>query len=250
MSFIIALHDDKICIHGVSMNFEELRTVSAEHNITLTDEMIAQLERYAVLLQEWNEKINLTAIKEPAAVVEKHFCDCLMPLSSGLIRGKTADIGSGAGFPGLVWKIADPSLSVVLVEPTGKRCRFLSTVIDDLNLTDIHVVNLRSEEYVKDARSSFDTVTARAVAELRLLSELCIPLVKKGGIFAAMKGPGGEAEAEEAAHALKVLGASVDSIQKITLPSGDERTNLFFRKVSDTPEQYPRNYGRMKKKPL
>ncbi len=237
-------------ITGGQMRITELPDICRETGIDLTAEMTQQFSRYMELLMEWNEKINLTAIKEPQEIAEKHFYDCLLPLSSGKISGRTADVGSGAGFPGLVWKIARPDLEMVLIEPTGKRCTFLNTVIRDLHLEGIEVVNERSEDYVRDQRESFDTVTARAVANLRVLSELCVPLVRRGGLFVPMKGSSAKQEAEEAKHAMKVLGVTVEYVQETSLPNGDPRINLFLRKTANTPPEYPRHYGRIKKQPL
>ena len=235
---------------GGIMGIAELLDNCAEIGIELNQDQIAQFETYMNLLIEWNQKINLTAIDEPEEIVEKHFYDCILPLSSGLIQGRCADVGSGAGFPGIVFKIAKPDLDLVLIEPTGKRCNFLKHVISELGLKNITVVNERSEDYVRKQRESFDTVSARAVANLSVLAELCVPLVKKGGVFAPMKGSAGEEEAENAKHAMKVLGASLEKTQRLKLPCGDERINLFYRKTANTPPEYPRNYGRIKKQPL
>lgn len=232
------------------MSIEELIQNCRNIGIDLDGETVGKLETYMNLLIEWNEKINLTAIKEPEEIIEKHFYDCILPLSSGLINGRCADVGSGAGFPGLVWKIVKPELEIVLIEPTGKRCTFLNTVIRELGLNGISVVNQRSEDYVRKERGAFDTVTARAVANLPVLAELCVPLVRKNGIFAAMKGSAGEDEASKAVHAMNILGACLETVQKTSLPSSDERVNLFYRKSADTPPEYPRNYGRIKKQPL
>lgn len=232
------------------MRITDLPDICRQSGIEIDDGQIKQFGRYMELLMEWNEKINLTAIREPEEIVEKHFYDCLLPLALGRIGGRTADIGSGAGFPGLVWKIANPELSMVLVEPTGKRCTFLKTVISELGLQNIEVVNQRSEDYVREARESFDVVTARAVANLRVLCELCVPLVRKGGLFVPMKGSSAKEEAAEAAHAMKVLGCTVEAIQETNLPSGDIRNNIFCRKTANTPPEYPRHYGRIKKQPL
>lgn len=232
------------------MDFTTLVTECRINGIEMDQTAVSKLEVYMDLLREWNEKINLTAITEPEEIIEKHFFDCVLPLSENLIHGRTADVGSGAGFPGIVWKIVKPDLSMVLIEPTGKRCTFLNAVIRQLELNDIRVVNERSEDFVKQEREAFDTVSARAVANLRVLSELCLPLVRKGGIFAAMKGSAGTEEAQSAQHAMKILGASLEKVQECTLPSGDSRVNLFYRKKADTPPEYPRNYGRIKKQPL
>lgn len=232
------------------MRINELSEICENNGLNLDSAQLRQLETYMNLLTEWNEKINLTAITEPEEIIEKHFYDCILPLSEGKISGRTADVGSGAGFPGLVWKIVRPDLDVVLIEPTGKRCTFLNTVIRELGLSGIEAVNERSEDYVRGNRESFDTVTARAVANLRVLSELCVPLVKKGGVFVPMKGSAAEEEAKAAVHAMKILGASLESVQKTSLPNGDPRINLFYRKTANTPPEYPRNYGRIKKQPL
>ena len=208
------------------------------------------LTQYLELLLEWNQKMNLTAIKEPAEVVEKHFYDCLLPLSTGKITGTVCDVGSGAGFPSVVWKIADPSLDVTIVEPTGKRCLFLQEVIRRLGLSGIRVCNERAEDHVKENREKYDVVTARAVASLPILAELCIPLVRKGGLFAAMKGAKGAEEASSAERAMKILGAEQEPLQNCQLHGGDVRINLYYRKTAKTPPQYPRNYAQIKKKPL
>lgn len=232
------------------MTSEEFTAKCAEKNIVISPEMNTLFEAYLSLLQEWNQKINLTAITDRGEIIEKHFYDCILPLTVEDIHGKTADVGSGAGFPGLVWKIVRPDLDITLIEPTGKRCSFLQTVIDELHLKNIRVVNERAEEHAKKHRESYDVVTARAVANLRVLSELCVPLVRKDGLFIAMKGMRGEEEAKEAEHAMDVLGAVKEESQDTSLYSGDHRVNLFYRKVRNTPAAYPRNYGQIKKKPL
>ena len=236
--------------HTEIMTIQELIEKAAELQISLSETQVKQLEQYAQLLVEWNEKMNLTAITEHGEILEKHFYDSILPLGKGKIFGKVADVGTGAGFPGLVWKIVKPELDVSLIEPTGKRCTFLQEVINQLHLENIHVYNTRAEEQVKTDREMYDVVTARAVANLRVLSELCIPLVKVNGLFLAMKGVQGNAEAKEAEHATKVLGVELEETQDTSLYTGDMRVNLYYRKLSHTPQQYPRNYGQIKKKPL
>lgn len=231
------------------MRIEELEEKCREKDILLNDKQKNQLLLYAEILKTWNEKMNLTTITEKEEVIEKHFYDSILPLFDMEISGSVCDVGTGAGFPGVVWKIVKPDLSVTLVEPTGKRCTFLKEVISQLHLTDISVCNVRSEEHVIQYRERYDVVTARAVANLRLLSELCIPLVKENGLFIALKGMKGDEEKEEAKHASDILGCVLEKEVKYSLPSGD-RVNLYYRKVRRTPEKYPRNYGQMKKKPL
>ncbi|MGN1389158.1 MAG: 16S rRNA (guanine(527)-N(7))-methyltransferase RsmG [Bulleidia sp.] len=232
------------------MTLEELRQKAGELGISLTEEMLSQLSQDAVLLREWNEKMNLTAITEPEEVYQKHFLDCLIPLSEAEIHGTVCDVGSGAGFPGIIWAIARPDLKLVLLEPTGKRVAFLNEVISQLMLENVIAVNERAEDYARKHRESFDAVTARAVAPLPILAELCIPLLKKNGVFVAMKGSRGREEAEDAGHAVSVLGAEKEKIVDTSLESGDLRTNLIYRKVKSTPAEYPRPYARIHKKPL
>ena len=231
------------------MTPEEFVNECKKLNITITNEMLDQLNQYADLLKEWNAKMNLTAIDEKEEVFEKHFYDSILPLNED-IKGNIADVGTGAGFPGVVWKIVRPDLRVALVEPTGKRCKFLETVIEQLNLKDITVYNERSEEHVQHHREEYDVVTARAVANLRVLSELCIPLVKKGGIFLTMKGSHGDIEVQEAKHATDVLGVKLVKREETSLTNGDPRQIFTFLKIKNSPEMYPRNYGQIKKKPL
>ena len=208
------------------------------------------LRQYLELLCEWSGKMNLTAIKDPEEILEKHFIDSILPLTQTEISGSAADVGTGAGFPGLVWKIVKPELRMTLIEPTEKRCRFLREVIHTLNLTDIEVVNMRAEDYAKDHRESFDVVTARAVANLNVLCELCIPLVRIGGKFIAMKGAQALEEKDAAQKAAETLGARFADAVSASLPKGDTRISLIYIKDKATPAKYPRNYGQIKKKPL
>lgn len=231
------------------MTIEELTEQCRMAGTELTEEMQRQLLCYADLLKEWNKKMNLTAITEREEVLEKHFLDCILPLRALHDPGNICDVGSGAGFPGLVWQIVMPDSHVTLLEPTGKRCTFLKEVISRLGLRNAEVVNTRAEDFAAVRRQAFDAVTARAVANLNLLAELCVPLVRKGGLFIAMKGAHGSEEAAAAEHAMKELGCVLIGTMQERLPSG-ERVNLVYRKTEDTPLKYPRNYGQMKKKPL
>lgn len=231
------------------MTNEQLKDACTAMHMPLDNEQMAMLHTYAQMLANWNEKMNLTAITEEEEVNEKHFLDSILPLGDVHVLGNICDVGSGAGFPGLVWKIVRPDLTVTLLEPTGKRCTFLQAVIDELHLNEIKVINKRAEDFAKEKRENFDVVTARAVANLSLLSELCLPLVRPDGLFIAMKGLHGDEEAIAAEHAITILGGRKEAEYKHELPSG-ERINLVYRKVKKTPVMYPRNYGQMKKKPL
>lgn len=231
------------------MNRQEFQMLCEAKNIVINEHQYEQLLRYAQLLQEWNEKINLTAITNLDDIFIKHFYDSLLiaQYCSGL---KTlCDVGSGAGFPGLVLKIVLPDLKIDLVEPTLKRVNFLNLVISELNLTSIQVINKRMEDCV-ELKESFDIVTARAVAALPVLSELCLPFVKIGGYFIAMKGSSGEGELEVSKNALKILGGKVSFIHLETLPDGSTRINIPIQKVNASPSKYPRAYAQIKKKAL
>ena len=230
------------------MTKEEFVAYVTSSPFDLSQEQIEQFDEYCLLLQQWNEKMNLTAITETDEIYEKHFLDCLLSLSEE-VKGRVIDVGSGAGFPGVVWKIARPELEVVLLEPTGKRVTFLNEVIRKLNLKGITTVNERAEDYVSEARESFDVVTARAVANLPVLSELCLPLVKVGGCFLAMKGAAGKEEAEAARNAIRLLGGKTEAVEYLTL-NGAGRYNIRIRKEKATDLKYPRRYDRIKKKPL
>lgn len=231
------------------MNMQEFQMLCEAKNISISEHQLNQLSRYAQLLQEWNEKINLTAITGLEDIFIKHFYDSLL-IAPYCYEAKTlCDVGSGAGFPGLVLKIVLPELKITLVEPTLKRVNFLNLVISELNLKDISVLNKRMEDCI-ELKESFDIVTARAVAALPVLSELCLPFVRVNGFFIAMKGSSGEEELEVSKNALKVLGGNVSSVIKETLPDGSARINILIQKVRVSPSKYPRVYAQIKKKAL
>ena len=220
-----------------------------KNGIILNEYQQKQFEIYAALLTQWNQKMNLTAIKEENAVYEKHFLDSIYPLIDIPLQGKLCDVGAGAGFPSLPMKIVQPDLEVTIVEPLGKRITFLTHLCAELAL-DVKLVNARAEDYVKQKRESFDIVTARAVANLPMLSELCIPLVKKQGLFLAMKGAEGYHEQEEANHATACLGCTFLKGCENKLSDGSRRINLIYQKTKATPKQYPRAFAKIKKQPL
>ena len=232
------------------MTIAELKKETEKRGILLEDSFFEQCEKLAFLLKEWNAKFNLTAIDEPEEVYEKHILDSLIPLAHETIAGTAADVGSGAGFPGLVWAMALPETTFTLIEPTAKRCRYLEEAVRVLNLKNVQVVNKRAEEFAAKARETFDVVTARAVANLPVLSELCVPLVKTGGYFCALKGPQGSQEAEEASFALSRLGCASPKVIFDTLPNGEVRTIIHADKIRSTPKTYPRAYAQIKHKPL
>jgi len=231
------------------MNMLEFQMLCEAKKISISEHQYEQLSRYAQLLQEWNEKINLTAITDVDDIFVKHFYDSLLIANLCQSAKTLCDVGSGAGFPGLVLKIVLPDCDITLVEPTTKRVNFLNVVISELDLKKIRVINKRMEDCI-ELKESLDIVTGRAVASLPILSELCLPFVNLGGFFIAMKGSSGEDELELSKNALKVLGGKVASIYKEVLPEGSSRVNIVIQKVNASPSKYPRAYAQIKKKAL
>ncbi len=220
-------------------------------NITLTPAQLAQLDRYAALLVDYNRKVNLTAITAPEGIEDRHFVDSLIFAAQPEVAGRLADVGSGAGFPGVVAKIYKPDLALTLLEPTGKRLDFLRLLCAELGLTGVTFLKERAEEAArKPWRESFDVVCARAVAALPALCEYCLPLVRVGGTFLALKGPDAGAECDAAAHAITVLGGRLSDVRACTLPDGSARRLVICQKISQTPTKYPRGGGQIAKKPL
>ena len=209
----------------------------------------AQFATYLNRLVTVNQVMNLTAIVTPDEVYEKHFLDSCL-ISSTLQTGdKVADVGSGAGFPGVCLAILRDDIEVTLIEPTTKRSQFLSDLVLELGLKNVTVINDRAEN-LRDLRESYDVVTARAVAPLSILLELCVPLVKVGGLMIAMKGQKAILELEEAQHAIKMLHLSLLNADPVILPTAGLRYNLIFKKDLKTESMYPRAYNHIKKNPL
>ncbi len=228
---------------------KDFEQILSKHGFLLNDNQKQQFKVYAEMLKEWNQRMNLTAIDEENAVYEKHFLDSLLPLFDIDMKGTLCDVGAGAGFPSLPMKIMRPDLAVTIVEPLGKRITFLKAVCEQLQL-EAELINERAEDYVKMHREEYDVVTARAVANLPMLSELCIPLVKKQGIFLAMKGAGGFNEHRSADQAIQLLGCEWRNGYRHVLSDGSVRINLVYEKTTHTPKQYPRSFAQIKKHPL
>ena len=224
-----------------------------DYKITLSEEQISQLERYYELLCEWNEKINLTAITDPKGVAVKHFADSLSIFNYINVpqNARVIDVGTGAGFPGLVLKIARPDIKLTLLDSLQKRLNFLQVVCNELNL-DSRLIHSRAEEGGQDLdlRESFDLVVSRAVAQLNILSEYCIPYVRLSGSFVAFKGDA-DGEIKSAKKAIGILGGKINNTFKFELPfEGGGRTLVEIEKESPTPDKYPRQNGKIKSKPL
>ena len=229
-----------------------LYDLSKKINIELKEEQISKFLLYKNLLQEWNEKINLTAIVEDEEIILKHFIDSLTIIEFIEDNNSIIDVGTGAGFPGIPIKIANENTKITLLDSLNKRLNFLNKVIDDCGLKDISTVHGRAEDVGnnKDYREKYDIATARAVANLSTLTELCLPFVKIGGRFIAMKGSSIE-ELEEAKKAIEILGGEVEKTVKITLPNSDiERNIIIIKKIKSTPKGYPRKAGIPANKPL
>lgn len=239
------------------IEFESFRTLFAQFGMEITHEMYSCFERYAELLCERNEQVNLTAITDPEGIAVKHFFDSVYPFTMiDVPHGtKLIDVGTGAGFPSVPLKIFRPDIEITMLDSLNKRVNFLQEVSDELEL-NAKCVHGRAEEtarFIKSGnpyRESFDMATARAVANLRDLCEYCLPFVKVGGYFVALKGKDGETELEQAENAIKALGGGVKLSKGYELPNGDGRHLIVIEKISATAEKYPRNAGQMKKKPL
>ena len=220
-------------------------------NIGIDAEKTEQLLEYAKLLVEWNEKMNLTAITDSEGIATKHFLDSMTALVTGKVKGKVADIGCGAGFPGLVLKIMKPEIELTLLDSLKKRLTFLDNVCAELGLDNVQTVHSRAEDGGRLMREQFDTVVSRAVANMTVLSELCLPFVKVGGYFLALKGPLADEELSAAKRAIEVLGGKVESIFSAEIPFTDlEHKIIIVKKVRHTPMQYPRKAGIAAKSPI
>lgn len=223
-----------------------------EIGICIDEEKINQLNLYQALLVEWNKVINLTGITEKDEVFLKHFYDSLTLNKAIDLKSieSLCDVGTGAGFPGLVIKILFPHINVVLIDALNKRINFLNDVINKLGLKNIVAVHSRSEDYAKDNREKFDVVTARAVSNLPVLMELCVPLVKEGKYFIPLKANIDE-EILLADNAEKLLYIIKDEIIKFKLPiENSNRTIIRYKKIKSTNKKYPRKFADIKKKPL
>ena len=231
------------------MTINEFIEALNKRNINLTDKMIDQLNEYASYLKEYNEKINLTAITEYEEVLDKHFYDSLL-LVDRKLEGSLVDVGTGAGFPGVVLKIVIPELKVLLIEPIQKRCVFLNSLIEKLGLKDIEVINTRGEDYSLKHREEYDYVTARAVSNLNSLIEVCGAMVKENGYFICLRGKDGRQEIKDANKAIEIMGFEIKSIKDECLFDGSNRVISYFKKSKKTPLKYPRKYSIIKQHAL
>ena len=225
----------------------------AKYDLKLNVEQTEQFFKYMNLLLEWNEKMNLTAITEPKEVILKHFVDSLTISKYIHENSNVIDVGTGAGFPGVPLKIAKPLANITLLDSLNKRLNFLNEVINQLKLQKIQTEHYRVEEagQNKKFREKFDIATSRAVANLRVLSEYMLPLVKVGGKCIAMKGSEIEQELEESEKAISILGGKIERVEKLVLPGTDMNRNIvIIEKIKTTPQKYPRKPGTPSKEPI
>lgn len=231
-----------------------LQNYIKDYKITLTENQYEQFQKYFELLAEWNEKMNLTAITDESGVALKHFADSLSLLNFVDIpqNSSLADVGTGAGFPGVVLKIARPDIKLTLIDSLNKRLVFLGEVCTQLGI-EAELIHSRAEDGARDEklRESFDFVASRAVARMNVLSEYCLPYVKVGGAFCAMKGAQANEEFKESLNAINTLGGKLENKYFFELPeNGGERAIAVVRKVKNTPQKYPRQSGKIKAKAL
>lgn len=239
------------------MNIEEFKAELAKQQIQLTDKQLTQFKQYFELLVQTNEHVNLTTITEEPAVYLKHFYDSLTPafFIAGLrdTYWHLCDVGAGAGFPSIPLKIMFPELEVTIVDSLNKRINFLKELVAQLGLTGVHLVHARAEEFGQDktARGQFDIVTARAVARMSVLVELCLPMVKVGGKMIALKAAKTNDELATGAKAIQTMGGVLEADYEFKLPqSNDERHIVVINKIKNTPKKYPRKPGTPAKEPI
>ena len=235
--------------------FQLMKEASLEAGLDLTEHQYNQFIMYMRLLQEWNEKINLTAITEDEEVIKKHFIDCIKAFKSNAVKNaKTIiDVGTGAGFPGLPIAIMNPNVKVTLLDSLNKRINFLDTVVAKLGLKNVITIHSRAEDGARkpEFRENFDVATSRAVANMAVLSEFCLPYVKLNGYFVALKGPAVDEEINDGKKAISTLGGELENIIEVNIEESDLKHNIVeIKKVRKCPKTYPRKAGTINKKPI
>lgn len=226
--------------------------IASKYSLDISNSDLEKFETYFSFLVEYNTHTNLTAITEHDDVFYKHFLDSILLTKAIDLNNKTlCDVGAGAGFPSVPCAIINNSVKVDIIDSLNKRIIFLNELIEKLNLSNVKAYHNRAEDAAKEKRESYDVVSARAVARLSLLSELCLPLTKVGGYFVAMKAIQYEEELNEAKNAIKVLGGEIVDIKNFVLPNDlGSRYFIIIKKVKETPKKYPRQFAQIKKNPI
>ncbi|MBB5174776.1 16S rRNA (guanine(527)-N(7))-methyltransferase RsmG [Texcoconibacillus texcoconensis] len=237
------------------MNRDQFRDRLKQHHIELNQEQLEQFDLYYRFLVDWNQRMNLTSITDEEEVYLKHFYDSITAVFYANIDSspRVVDVGAGAGFPSLPIKIAFPDWNVTIVDSLNKRITFLNALASELDLTGVAFYHDRAEAFAqkKEHRQSYDVAMARAVARLPVLSELCLPLVRKGGTFVAMKGSEVQDELTTSNEAIRKLGGEIVNHHSLSLPEGGgDRNIIIMNKQHDTPKKYPRKPGMPNKQPL
>lgn len=232
---------------------EIFKQTSERFGIQIETAVLGKFDEYAQFLVSYNEKVNLTAITDPTDIVYKHFIDSLLPLRVIPAEKpiKLIDVGTGAGFPGVPLKLVRPDIELTLLDSLQKRITFLQQLSQRLDVP-FEAIHGRAEDAAHEPalRAAFDVAAARAVAALPVLCEYCLPFLKQGGIFFAMKAKGAHDELEQSAHALELLGGAFQEVIETELPDGSARTILVIKKISQTPTKYPRPAAKIAKKML
>lgn len=235
--------------------FDMLNEACQSMGLSFDEEKYNKFIKYKDLIKEWNQKINLTAITDDEEIIKKHFIDSIKVFNCDYVKNAKSiiDIGTGGGFPGVPMRIVKEDSKMVLLDSLNKRINFLNEVINDLNLSNIKTIHGRAEDFAQTAeyRQRFDLAVSRAVANLTVLLEFCLPYVKIGGYFVALKGPAIEEEIKAAEGALKALGGKIEKIIEVDIEGSDLKHNLLVvKKIKDTPKKYPRKAGMVTKNPI
>lgn len=235
--------------------FDIIKTECENIGLQINEEKYSKFVKYKDLMKEWNEKVNLTAITDDREIIIKHFVDSIKAFEFKELNNsvKIIDVGTGAGLPGIPIKIMNDNAEVLLLDSLQKRINFLNEVITQLNLSGIKTVHGRAEDLGADLnyREKFDIAISRAVANMAVLTEFCLPFVKKNGYFVALKGPAVQDELNEAKKAISLLGGKLEDVIQVDFKDGDLKHNLVIvKKIKPTPKQYPRKAGTASKKPI
>jgi 16S rRNA (guanine527-N7)-methyltransferase len=236
-------------------NLDDFKEKAEKIDVRLDENQLKHFAQFMDFMIEWNDRVRLTSITEETEVIDKHFIDSLTALKTKVIKDqdKVLDLGTGGGFPGIPLKIINPTIELVMLDSRLKKIEYLQEVVNAFNLENTIAIHGRAEDYgqLPEFRETFDIVVSRAVANLTVLSEYCLPFVKKGGYFIAMKGTKSDEEINEAKKAIKVLGGAIEEVIEFNLPETDyDRSIILIKKENHTPKKYPRIPGKPKKSPI